>query len=61
MLVDPHPFPYLKLGQYAGKGNGEIVFLDPEIPEEKKEWLREEYRKWWKERWEERLSELDEE
>ena len=50
MFIEPHPFPYLEQGRFAGRGNGEIVFLDPEIPEEKKEWLREEYKKWWEER-----------
>ena len=56
MFIEPHPFPYLKPGQFAGRGNGEIVFLDKDIPEDKKEWLREEYKKWWDERQKERLD-----
>ncbi len=56
MLTEPQPFPYLEQGQYAGRGDGEIIFPDPEIPEEKKEWLRIEYKKWWKERQAEMLK-----
>ena len=55
MYIEPHPFPYLKPGQYADLGNGEICFLHESVPEEKREWLRIEYGKWWKEREEERL------
>ena len=48
--LEINPFPYLKPGQYSGlKGNGEITFLDPSIPEDKKKWLKEEYKKWWEE------------
>ena len=50
MFIDPNPFPYLKYGQYAGTSDGNILFLDKSIPEEKKEWLRKEYKKWWKEK-----------
>lgn len=49
MIIDPKPFKYLEPEQYAGKGNGEIVFLDDTIPEDKKEWLKKEYKKWWNE------------
>lgn len=58
MFVETHPFPYLKSGQYAGRGDGTIVFLDKNIPDEKKEWLREEYKKWWDEREEEKMKNL---
>lgn len=47
MIIDENPFPYLKPGQYAGRGFGEIVFLDDSIPEDKKEWLRKKYKEWW--------------
>lgn len=50
MFFERNPFPYLKQEQYAGKGNGEIVFLDKTIPENEKEWLKTEYKKWWEER-----------
>lgn len=50
MFIEPNPFKYLKPGQYAGLGNGEIVFLDKDIPDEKKEWLKKEYKKWWEEK-----------
>lgn len=55
MLINPNPFPHLEQIQFAGLGNGEIVFLDKTIPEAKKEWLRQEYRKWWEEQQQERL------
>lgn len=55
MFIEPHPFPYLRQDQYAGRGLGEIIFLDPEIPEDQKEWLRKEYKIWWEERTEERF------
>ena len=49
--IEVDPFPYLKPGQYSGlKGNGEIDFIDPDIPEKDKKWLQEEYRKWWEKR-----------
>lgn len=44
MWIDPIPFPYLKQEQFTGLGDGEIYFLDKTIPEEKKNWLREEYK-----------------
>ncbi len=50
MFIEVKPFPYLKQDQFAGRGDGEIFFLDKSIPEEKKEWLRKEYKKWWDER-----------
>ena len=50
MFIDPNPFPHLKQEQFAGLGKGEILFLDKSIPEDKKDWLRQEYKKWWEER-----------
>ncbi len=47
MFIEVKPFPYLKQDQFAGRGDGEIFFLDKSIPEEKKEWLRKEYKKCW--------------
>ena len=49
MFIDKNPFPYLEEGQYAGRGFGEIIFLDDSIPEEKKKWLRQKYKEWWEE------------
>lgn len=56
MFIDSNPFPYLERDQYAGTGNGNIVFLDDSIPDEKKDWLRQEYKKWWDKREEERFA-----
>ena len=50
MLVDPHPFPYLKSGDYIGLAFGEIVILDKTMPEDKKNWIKAEYKKWWDEK-----------
>lgn len=57
MFIDANPFPYLEQKQFAGDGLGNIIFLDKSIPEEKKDWLRKEYREWWKKREEEIIRE----
>ena len=57
MFIEPNPFPYLKQEQFAGRGNGEIIFLDKTIPDADKEWLRREYKKWWDNRKEKRFAE----
>ena len=56
MFVDPNPFPYLRQDQFVGFGLGEIYFTDDSIPEDKKEWLRAEYKKWWDKEQEENIK-----
>lgn len=54
MFLEKNPFPYLRQDQFAGDGEGNIIFLDQTIPADKKEWLKKEYMKWWNEREKER-------
>ncbi|MBR2660942.1 MAG: hypothetical protein IKE15_06015 [Clostridia bacterium] len=50
MYIEPKPFPYLNIGQYADLGNGDIIFLDDAIKESDREELKKQYKKWWDER-----------
>ncbi len=56
MFIEPKPFPYLEQDQFVGNAVGDIVYFEDSVPEEKREWLRDEYKKWWKERQEELIK-----
>lgn len=56
MIIDSDPFTLLEQWQYAGTGDGNIIFLDKSIPDEEKELIRVEYRKWWEKKQKTRIE-----